>query len=41
MSPAPHLRATLATTGTLLGGLLSFVPFVPRLVRALFTGRSD
>ena len=41
MSLAPHLRATLATTGTLLGGLFSFVPFVPRLLRAIVCGRDD
>jgi lipid-A-disaccharide synthase len=41
MSPALHLRATLATTAATLGALFSFVPFVPRLVRAMFTGRSD
>ncbi len=41
MSGAPHLRATLATIGTLLGGLFAFVPFLPRLARALVTGRSD
>jgi len=41
MSPALHLRATLATTGTLLGGLFAFVPFIPRLARAIVTGRAD
>lgn len=35
------VRATLETIGTLLGGLLAFVPFVPRLLRALSTGRAD
>lgn len=36
-----HARATLETIGTLLAGLFSFVPFLPRLLRALFTGRAD
>jgi lipid-A-disaccharide synthase len=35
------LRATLETIGTLLAGLFGFVPFVPRLLRACFTRRSD
>ncbi len=41
MARAPALTATLETAGTLAAGLLSFVPFVPRLARAVVTGRAD
>jgi len=36
-----RFRVTLETTWTALGALFSFVPFVPRLIRAAFTGPRD
>lgn len=36
-----RVRATLETSWTLLGGLFGFVPFIPRLLRAVVTGRRD
>ncbi|MCE9634988.1 MAG: lipid-A-disaccharide synthase [Planctomycetes bacterium] len=36
-----RFRATVETTGTMLRAAFAFVPFLPRLVRAAFTGRRD
>jgi len=36
-----RIRTTFATLGALLGALFGFVPFIPRLLRAVFTGAAD
>ncbi len=41
MSAGIRFRATLSTLAATLGGVFSFVPFVPRLIRAMFTGSRD